>query len=196
MIAKRAVVRMLLDSHYLDAVVAIGNDSWQHILLKLSICAHLLSVLRHTDVAFVDEEWGSGWLESLLLPCVWFCVPYLCREYLCLLVLHHSLCPSRNTLAVSAVPINVHFIKVAMLHSLSRQFELPVFGALYALCSILVALLPIVEIAYEIDVGSVRSPLAKHPSSTSSFVKSEIFVAISKIRESLLAVVGKLCEFM
>ena len=85
MVAKRTVVRVLLDSHYLDAVVAIGNDSWQHILLKLSICAHFLSVLRHTDVAFVDEEWGSVRLESLLLPCVWFCVPYLCREYLCFL---------------------------------------------------------------------------------------------------------------
>ena len=92
---------MLLDGHDLNAIIAIGNDAWQYIVLKLSISAHLLGILSHSDVALVDEEWIHLSPESLLLPSVRSWIPHLRREYLGLLILHHALCPGRYALAFS-----------------------------------------------------------------------------------------------
>ena len=54
-VAERAVVRVLLDGHDLDGVVAVGGDARQHLGAEFVVAAHLFLLLSHADVAFVDE---------------------------------------------------------------------------------------------------------------------------------------------
>jgi ABC-type dipeptide/oligopeptide/nickel transport system ATPase component len=89
--AKGAIIRMLLDSHNLNAVVTILDDTWQHILLKFCISANLLSILCHTDMTFIDEQRCHIWSEGFLLPFIWFRIPNLSRENLGLVVLYYAL---------------------------------------------------------------------------------------------------------
>ena len=56
MIAKRTIIGVFLNSHDLNAVIAISYDTWQHIFLKLTIGAHTFGVLRHTDMAFIYQQ--------------------------------------------------------------------------------------------------------------------------------------------
>ena len=56
MIAERAIVGMFLYGHNLYAVIAILDDTWQHVLAELVIGAHLLGILTHTHMALVDEQ--------------------------------------------------------------------------------------------------------------------------------------------
>lgn len=62
-ITEGAIIRMLLNRHDLDAVVAILDDARQNVLLELRVSSHLLSILSHTDVALIDQERSGLWLE-------------------------------------------------------------------------------------------------------------------------------------
>ena len=195
MIAEGSVIRMFLDGHNLNAVISVCLDTGQHVLTKLVVRAHLLSVLRHTDVAFIYKQRRLCRLKRFLLPFILFLrIPYLCGEYLCLLVLHHAVTPCRYSFAMTAVPIDVHLVEVAMLDGLSRELQLPVAMLVKALCLILVRFLPSVEVANEINLCGVRSPLTEHPSAC-GLMQSVIFVSVGKIGKVLLAVVCQVVKF-
>ena len=195
MIAEGAIVRMLLNGHNLDAVVAVLDDARQHIVFELAVGAHFLGVLSHSDVALVDEERVGIGFEFCFLPHIRFLrVPHLCGEDFCLLVLHHSAHPCRYALTVSTVPVDVHFVEVAMLDGLFGEFQFPVVGARDTFGSVALLFGPVVEIAYEIDVRSVGRPLAEHPS-TCHFVQAVVEVSRCEVAESRLAVVGELSDF-
>ena len=195
MIAERSVIRMLLNGHNLNAVISVCLDTGQHVLTKLVVRAHLLCVLRHTDVAFIYKQRRLCRLKRLLLPFILLLrIPYLCGEYLCLLVLHHAVTPCRYSFAMTAVPIDVHLVEVAMLDGLSRELQLPVAMLVKALCLILVRFLPSVEVANEINLCGVRSPLTEHPSAC-GLMQSVIFVSVGKIGKVLLAVVCQVVKF-
>ena len=46
---------MLLNGHDLDTIVSVFDNSRKHILAKLIVGPDFLGILRHSDVAFVDE---------------------------------------------------------------------------------------------------------------------------------------------
>src|SRR5574344_981366 len=102
---------MLLDSHHLDAVVSILDNSRQHVLGKLLVGAYLLGILSHTHVTLIDEQRTLVGLEGLLLEHVrFFGSPHLCREYLGGIVLHYALAPCGDSLALSTIPLHLHLI--------------------------------------------------------------------------------------
>ena len=108
---------MLLDSHNLYGVISILYDAWQYIILELSISSHLLGILCHSDVAFIDEQWAGIGLKPFTMPLVrLFRVPHLRGEYFCLVVLDHTLTPCGDSLPFPTVPMNVHLIQIAMMH--------------------------------------------------------------------------------
>ncbi len=154
---------MLLDGHHLNGVVAVLDDAWQHVVLEFGVGAHLLGILRHTDVALIDEQRILSRRELALVPAIGLGRPHLRREYLRLLVLHHARGPGRNALALAALPFDVHLIEVAVLHCFLGQIDLPVTRVLNAAAAVFLTLLPLVEVAYEIDVGGVGCPLAESP---------------------------------
>ena len=50
------VVGVLLYGHNLNGIVAVDRDAWQNLFAKFVVGAHLLLLLGHADVAFIDEQ--------------------------------------------------------------------------------------------------------------------------------------------
>ena len=194
-IAEGAIVRMFLNSHHLNAVVSILDYTRQHVVLKLGIGAHLLSILSHTHVALVDEQRVLLGFEIFLLELVGLLrIPHLSGEYLRIVVLYHATAPSGNTLTFSPIPLDLHLIELAVLKSLFRKLQFPVACAFDALATVFVGFLPVVEVAYQIDVGGIGSPLTEHPA-LSELVQAEIQMTGGEVRQFLLAVLCQLVDF-
>ena len=186
---------MLLYSHDLYAVVAIGYHAWQHVLTKLIVCAHTFTILRHAYMTLINEQRRLTWAELLFLPYIWLAgVPYLCREYLCLLILHYTGSPCRNTLARPSFPVDVHLIQVAMFHGFFAEFQLPVACPWNTLGLISFLFLPAIEVAYEEYACGIWGPLSEHPP-TGFLVQTIIIVAIGEVGQCTLAITRKLIQF-
>ena len=121
MVSERAIIRVLLNSHYLDAVVPRFHDARQHIDTELIISAYSLLFGGHTDMAFVNFQRGSSRAEFTYFKFIGiFRHPNLSGEDMSNRVLHHISCPSGDTLALTAIPYDDKFIEVAMLqHALA-----------------------------------------------------------------------------
>ena len=172
---------MLLDSHHLNGVVAVLFYTRQHILGEFLVGADFLGILSHSHVALVNQQRRLVGLESLFLPLVGFLgVPHLRRENLRLVVLHYATAPSGNTLAFSPIPLHLHLVKLAVLQGFFAEFQLPVVGTGNTLATVLFGLLPVIEVANQIDVGSVGRPLTEHPA-LGQLVETEIQVTGSKV---------------
>ena len=192
MITETAIVWMLLDSHYLYAVISVGSNAWQHILAELAVCTHLFLLLCHTYVALVYEQRITLWLEFVVLEHILLLgCPYLSTEYLGSLVLHHSSHPGRNTFTATAVPINLHLVVLSVGHGLQRHFAFP-----HTTCKwfqfILGQFFPVGEVSNQYNLLCIRSPLTEHPSRRCT-VKTEIEITRSEIRQCLTAV---LCQIL
>ena len=194
MVSERTVIRMLLNCHNLNTIVSVFLDSWQYILTELIVCAHLFGILSHSDMALVYKQRRLVGLELCLLPFIRFGIPNLCREYLCLLILNHTSSPSRDTFTHSTVPIYMHLEQIAMLDSFLREFQLPIASLVNTLSAITLALGPAIEVAYQINCSSVRSPFTEHPS-TLCLVQAIVFMSVSKIRKFCLSIISQRVEF-
>ncbi len=183
-IAETSIIRMLLHSHYLDAVVAQALHAGQDIVAELDVGAHLLRVLRHADVALIDEQGVGGWLELGHLPLVGILgSPCLRAEYLGVGILHHAVCPGGNALAVSAVPMDTQLEQAAMPEGLVLDLYFPVSRLCHTPHGMLGHLLPPVEVTYHIDACGVGGPLTQHPAVCHT-VQTEIEIAVRKVGET------------
>ncbi len=192
-IAERAIIRVFLNGHYLNAVVAIFDYARQNVLAELVVCAHFLGVFAHSDVALVYEQRVLVWLERLLLPLILLLrSPHLSRENLGLFVLHHSVGPCGDALALAAVPFHMHLEQVSVLHCFLREFQFPVACSLDALCLVFLVFLPVVEIANKINLRGIRRPLAEHPSASRRAMESIVNMTVSEVAQRLLAVLCQL----
>ena len=69
-VAEAAVVRVLLYRHDLYAVIAVTLDAWENVLAEFIVCADLLCVACHADMAFIDEERIFVCMKMLMLPLI------------------------------------------------------------------------------------------------------------------------------
>ena len=164
MVSKGTVIGVLLYGHDLDAVIAKFINTGQHIATEFFIGIHFLLLGRHADMTFVDIE--SAFLFEFLsavLPLVFGFVPYLRREYLRLLILHHAAYIRRDTLSVTALPFHEQFVHLAMLHGILRQDCFP-YAVTDGLETIGFVLGPVIHIALDIDSRRIRRPFSKYPS--------------------------------
>ena len=74
MVSERTIIRMLLNGHNLNTIVSVLLDSRQYILTEL----YLFGILRHSDMALVDEKRRLVGLKLGLLPFIRLGVPNLC----------------------------------------------------------------------------------------------------------------------
>ena len=172
MVSEGSVIRVLLNGHNLHAVIAQLIDTRQHITTELLVRIHFLFLGTHADMALVDEQsfvaalspplWG-GRVGFSILPLILGFIPNLGREYLRLLVLHHAAHIRRDTLSVTAVPLDEQFVHLAMSHRFLRQLRFP-YAISDRLQTISLVLLPVVHVALDINRRSVRCPLTQHPS--------------------------------
>ena len=118
-VTETTVIGVFLNRHNLEAVVTFLDDTGKHIEAELFVSSYTLSILSHTDMAFVNKERIALGFELRLLPLVFFLWrPNLSRENLGFFVLHYATHPRRNTFAATAFPIYFEFVEVAMLHRL------------------------------------------------------------------------------
>ena len=111
------IIRMLLDSHNLNAVVTILDDTWQHILLKFCISANLLSILCHVDDAvesfsfLLSQNLVAGIVfsfcyEHLVTECLLVAIVGICSGFLWVLNFHS---PSKQSIFFIKSPFIFHF---------------------------------------------------------------------------------------
>ena len=163
MVSERTVVRVLLDSHYLDAVITQFGDTRQYVTTELLVRIDFLLLGRHTNMTFVDIQ--PAFLFEFLtfvLPLELGFVPYLGGEDFRLLVLYHAAHIRRDTLSVTAVPLHEQFVHLTVLHSTLRQLGFP-HAVTNRLQTIVLVFLPTVHVAFDVDGGRIRCPLTKHP---------------------------------
>ena len=182
MVAEAAIIRMLLNGHDLDTVVPIFHHTWKNLLLKLTVRAHLLLILSHTDVALVDQQRVCARLESAFLELIrLFRCPYLSAEDLGIVILYHTGSPCGDALSIATIPVDMQFIEVAMLQRLLWQFQFPV-AVLQRLHLIFGILFPVVERTNQIDLRCIRCPFTQHPSFVGT-VQSEVQMTSSKVAQ-------------
>ena len=110
MIAERTIVRVLLDSHDLDGVVAVLGDARENEVTEFGICAYPLLLLGHTDMALIYEQRACVGAETLHLPFVRLGRPHLGGEHMGVLVLHHARGIGRDTFTAATVPVHDHLV--------------------------------------------------------------------------------------
>ena len=168
---------MLLNSHHLNAVIAIFLHTRQDIFRELLVGPNFLGILTHTHMALINQQRSLVGLERFLFPLVLLLrVPHLSGEYLRVVVLYHTTAPGRNTLSFSPIPLHLHLVELSMLQCLFAEFQLPVASACNTLATIFLRLLPVVEVTNQIDVRRIGSPLTEHPA-LGKFMQTEIQMA-------------------
>ena len=111
MIAKAAVIRMFLNGHNLDAVIAVRLYPRQDFFRKLLIGAYLFGILRHTYMTFIDKQRRGVRLKLGIVPGVLLArVPNLSGENLGVFVLYHTGCPGGNAFPFTAAPVHLHLV--------------------------------------------------------------------------------------
>ena len=175
---------MLLNSHYLYAVISLLYNTWKDVFFEFGISTHFLCILCHTNVALIDKERCRIRLEGLFLPLIFFFrCPHLCREYLCLIILYHTTNPCRNTLSLTTRPLYEHLVEITMFQSCLWKFYLPILSVLTLLKSILRCFLPFVKIANEVYFCGIWSPLTEYPFTLLVAMQTVIEITSCKIRQ-------------
>ena len=120
---------------------------------------------------------------AFMLPLIGGFIPHLRGEDLRLLVLHHAAYITRDTLSITSVPLYKKLVQLLMLDCILRQFDLP-HAVTDRLQTISLVLLPVIHIAFDINSGCIRTPLAENPSFR-RMVQTEIEVTGRPLRQRL-----------
>ena len=161
LIAERTIVRMLLESHYLERVISEVGDLRKHVGTELLECSHLLLLRSHADMAFVDQRMLA--LSRLrILPLVRNSIPHLGAESLGHRILDSPCGIGRKPFRSASLPLYVKLVEHSVLKEHRRQHDLPVSASerLHGIC---LCPFPVVELSDQIYLGRIRSPLAEHP---------------------------------
>src|SRR3712207_2318135 len=155
---------MLLYGHNLNTVVSVFGYTRKNFFAEFGIAAYLLFVLRHSDVAFVNQQRRSVRLERFLFESIRILGrPYLCAEYMSTFILNHIIGPCRNAFALSAFPIDVQLVQIAVMNSFFGEIDFPV--SVFQLFQLISSLFfPVIECAYKINMCSVWRPFTGNPS--------------------------------
>ena len=103
MITEAAIIRVLLDRHHLNGVVAVPLDPGQNVFCELFIGADLFSIARHADMALINEQRVTIGAKMPVLPDIGlFRRPDLRRENFRLRILHHALAPGGDAFSLAA----------------------------------------------------------------------------------------------
>ena len=128
LVAERAVVRMLLERHYLDRVVAQSLHPRQHILTELAESGDLAFLRTHPDVALVDEGMRPA-QHPVVLPRICLCgIPDLGAEHFRPVILDKPRAVCRNPLAPATGPLDEQFIQLTVVqeHRVKPKFPVAV----------------------------------------------------------------------
>ena len=161
LVAEGAVVRVLLESHYLQDVIAQALDLRKHVDAEFLKSGHLLLFRAHSDVAFVNHRIAAR-TRPAGFPLVGRSVPHLGAEDLGLRVLDDPGHIGGNPLSAASCPFHPELVEIAVVDAKVRDAQLPVAVA-DRLELIGFGALPVVEVADEVYPVGVRGPLPDYP---------------------------------
>ena len=126
MIAETTIIRMFLNSHQLNTIIAIRFHTRKNILAELIVCSNFFLICRHTDMCLVNHQRSTVNTEYFPPERISFGrFPYLSTEYLSIVVLHHSPSPCRDPFTFTSIPMDFEFIKVGMMHIFFIKEDFP-----------------------------------------------------------------------
>ena len=190
-IAEGTVIRVLLQGHDLQGVVAQLFHARQDILPEFLERAHLFLLRRHADVAFVDER-IRAFAGMAVLPDIRLGrVPHLGAEHLGYVVLNHAGGVGRQALSPAAGPFDVQLVQLPVPEEQGGNLEFPVAAA-QGFEGIAVRAFPVVEIADQEDFVGVGCILAEHPGTVCALVQAVEHVVVHGIFQ--FAVAGNVLE--
>ncbi len=186
LIAEGTIIRMLLQGHDLQGVVAQLFHARQHILAEFLEGAHLFLFRRHAYVAFINERMGA-FPRMAVLPDIFFSrIPYLGAEHLGDIVLHHTGGIGRQPFSPAAGPFDVQLVQLPVFEEQGRNPELPVAAA-DGLQGIAVRAFPVVEVANQVDFIGVGRILAEYPAAVIALVQAVEHVVVHGVLELAVA---------
>ena len=125
-VAERAIVWVLLDSHNLDCIVSVFSYARKDKVAEFRVSTHAFTLQCHTYMTFINKERFCFRNKIFIFPAEFlFRVPHLCGEEVSVFVLHHTSGVSRDAFTLTAVPFDKHFVKIAVVESFCREFEFP-----------------------------------------------------------------------
>ena len=185
LIPEGAVVRVLLQGHDLQDVVAEFLHARKHVPAEILERGHLLLLAAHPDVAFIDQRMGPppGLAPRPLVGNGR--IPDLGREKLGLRVLDNAGHIGRQALPAPARPLDPELVELPVVQEHLRDAELPIATA-HGLEGIGLGALPVVAVAGQVDTRGVGRPLAEHPVATLT-VQRIVDVVVDRRGERTLA---------
>ena len=184
LVTKGTIVRMLLESHYLDGVISKLLDPRKHILAEIIERSDLPLLRAHPDMALVDQRMRPP--EHLVMfPWIWFRrVPDLGTENLRDRILHESLAICRDTLASAARPFDEQLVQfpVAQEHRIQPEFPVPLPGYLELVGT---RAFPVVEFTDQVYLRRVRRPFPDHPGPVRLLVETIVEMVVDTAHESI-----------
>ena len=181
LITERAVIRMLLKSHYLYRVIAQVSHLGKHVAPELLKSTDTFLLSGHSDMALIYERMFP-FPGLAVFPHIRLRVPYLGAESLCMRVLDSPGHIGRQSFRPSAGPLNKKLIQSPVRQEHAAKAYLPV-ARTDRLQSIGLTAAPVVELPNQIQFGSVGSPFAEHPSAVLCLVKSVIHMVVHAMRQ-------------
>ena len=183
LVAERAVIRVLLESHYLDRVVPQIFDPRQDIPTELTECGDFRLLGTHPYVTLVDQRMRPA-QHFVMFPLVGLRrIPDLGAENFGLRVLDKPPAICGDPFAPASRPLDEQLVQVAMTEEKPIKAQFPVaFPRHFELVS--GGSFPIVEIPDKVDPRSVRGPFPDHPRPVGFFVEPVVQMVVDPGRQT------------
>lgn len=194
LVTKGGVVGVLHYGHNLDGVVALANNSRNHVVSEVSVAADLIFLGCDTNVALVDPQ-GTRRLGTLALEVIFLVTGRMPNVLLVvrslagfLRWLLYVFCPRRQTVhQLTALCADDDFDLREMIYRARsvfprRQEQLPL--AERQLLELIRLPLPSVEVTGQVNCLSRRRPFSDDNGVVALNVNAEVFVALGEVFES------------
>ena len=112
MVAKRAIVGVLGNSHKLHSVVTSLLDAWKNKVAELNIGTYTLLLLCHAHMSFIYDK--LSYLRSaeiVMFPIVRLVDYELRSEVLCLVILYRTLSICRYAVMPAIIAMNMYLVE-------------------------------------------------------------------------------------
>ena len=182
LVAERSIVRMLLNCHQLNRIVAIFDDARDDIIGEFAVSAYATFLLRHTDMRLVNQqlliflrfEFFIRPAESLIRR------PNFRYETTGGFILHDARSVKWDTVKTATVAAHLDFHFLAMFQRIATfEFNLP--DTVIQTRHRVRTAIPVIEVANQMHRICARRPLTVNPAIICAR-KTKVHVAIREGR--------------
>ena len=193
LVSEGAVIRVLLQGHNLDGVVAKCLDMRKNIDTELFEGGDFFIFGTHAYVALVNQRMRSRTRPGVLPLILFVRFPHLGAEHLGDRVLHYPPDVGREPFSAASRPFDEEFVEFLMVEEHGGQADFPVSAA-DRIKRIGRRASPVVELAYEVYPAGIGSPLTEDPASVGIPVQAIVQMVVQPVGKG--AVKGNLVALL